>query len=422
VVNDEAKEAGVTGQDRKPGRLRAGAARVDITPGELPGLNAFGPDFLAVHDRLHARALVLGVDQDVAAVVALDLVEVGDTTAVRARIERELGIPADRVMLAPSHAHNAPRIGLVPPGGKARIPTAESLAYTETVYDAVVEAVRAAQGGLQPVTMAIGAEAVDVNVCREAYVDGRWTLGHTPDGASDKTLTTVSFLGDDGTVVAVLLNYAVHSTVMLGVREVSADLAGAAATHVEREVGGNVVALWTAGALGDQAPKVQLGSATDDPEHDREFASAAVAAQGFLLGATAVRLLRDASRVVPVESLAGSLRVIPCPARRLEVPPGMMQADVATVDLTLTCLRVGPVALAGVSGEITVPVARALTQASPLAATLVVTNANARIGYLPTDESYLRSTQAAEGCPIVQGHAASTIVDGLAAMIEAALA
>ncbi|MGC3992846.1 MAG: neutral/alkaline non-lysosomal ceramidase N-terminal domain-containing protein [Propionicimonas sp.] len=404
-----------------PSPLSAGAARVDITPSDLGGLNAFGPDFLGVHDRLHARALVLDVGGDVAALVSLDLVEVGDTSEVRARVERELGIPADRVLLAPSHDHNAPRIGLVPPGGKARIPTPESLAYTRTVYEAIVEVIGRARAAVRPVTMAIGAEAVDVNVCREAWVDGRWTLGYEPDGASDKNLTTVSFTAEDGTVVAVVLNYAVHSTVMLGVRQVSGDLAGAAAAHVEAELGPDTVALWTAGALGDQAPKVQLGTPTDDAAHDEAFAVAAMQAQGFLLGATAVRLVRHAARPVPVRSLAGSLRVIPCPARRLEVPPGMEQADVETVDLTLTCLVVGPVALAGVSGEITVPVARALATASPLATTLVVTNANARIGYLPTDESYLRRTQAADGCPIVQGHAASTIVDGLAGMIEAAL-
>lgn len=402
-------------------RLLAGAVRVDITPGELAGLNPFGPDFLAVHDRLHARALVVDDGRSRAAVVALDLVEVGDTTQVRRRIEEEVGIPAHRVMLAPSHAHNAPRIGLVPPGGKARIPTPESLVYTSVVYDAIVDAVARAASALQPVRLGIAQEQVDVNVCREAYVDGRWTLGYAADGLSDKQLSVVSFLAEDGTVVAALLNYAVHSTVALGVREVSADLAGAAAAHVERELGGAAVVLWTSGALGDQAPKVELGAPSNDPDRDREFAFAAVQAQGFMLGATAIRLLGDIPRYLDAAAVSGDVRVVPAPARRLEVPPGMEQAEVDTVDLTLSCLTVGPVALAGISGEVTVPVGRAVASSSPLRSTLVVTNANARIGYLPTDESYDRHTQAAEGCPIVQGFAQRAIVDGLTELISEAV-
>ena len=47
--------------------------------------------------------------------------------------------------------------------------------------------------------------------------------------------------------------------------------------------------------------------------------------------------------------------------------------------------------------------------------------ARARIGYLPTDESYDRHTQAADGCPIVQGYAQRTIVDGLANLITTSL-
>ena len=408
-------------------QLVAGTARVDITPTDLRGLNPFGPDFVAVHDRLRARALVVGDGVTRVALVALDLVEVGDTTDVRRRIEREVGIPADHVMLAPSHAHNAPRVGLVPPGGKARIPTPESLAYTAVVEDAIVTAVRLAAADTRPVSLGIGREAVDVNVCREAYVDGRWTLGYVPDGNSDKTLTTVALVEDDGTVVAVVLNYAVHSTVMLGVPELSADLAGAACAWVERILGDSTVALWTTSSLGDQAAKIELGVAraeigftVDDPDRDREFAHAAVEAQGFMVAAVAARLARRPQRVA-TGAVRGTLRVVPCPARRLEVPPGMEQADVDTVDLTLTCLAIGPLVLAGVSGEVTVPVGRAILEASPLTATLVVSNANARIGYLPADESYDRSTQAAEGCPIAQGYAQRTIVGGLADMITASL-
>lgn len=405
----------------KQTRLRAGAARVETTPSSLEGLNPFGPDFLSVRDPLYARALVVDDGDQQAALIALDLVEVGVTDDIRARIAAETGIPADRVMLAPCHSHNCPRVGLVTPGGKARIPTPQSLIYTQYVYDRIIEAIRAAQANLRPAWLGFGAEAVDVNVCREAYVNDVWTLGYVPDGISDKTLSVLSLVDEAGEVIAAVLNYAVHPTVMLGVREVSADLAGETVANVENALGDGAVVLWTSAALGDQAPKVQLGEATNNPDRDRAFATSALRAQGFMLGAAAARIISVTDGFSGTGPVRAGLTVIPCPVRRLPVPPGMEQAEVDTVDLTLATLQIGPVVFAGVSGEVTVPVGRAIKQASPLAQTLIISNANARIGYLPTDESYDRKTHAANGCPIVKGHAAKTIVCGLADLVMAGL-
>jgi hypothetical protein len=57
-------------------------------------------------------------------------------------------------------------------------------------------------------------------------------------------------------------------------------------------------------------------------------------------------------------TVTGGDRVLPCPAGRLDVPPGMEQADVDTVELTLGCIMIGSVALTGASGEVTIPVYR----------------------------------------------------------------
>lgn len=401
--------------------LVAGVARIDITPKELKGLNPFGPDFLAVHDPLFARALVIGNGDFRSVVVTLDLVEVGDTTDIRKRIEAETGIAANHVMFAPSHAHNAPRIGLVTLGGKARIPSPESLVYTEIVYDAAIEVIRLAMAVVRPVRMGRAKEAVDVNISREEYVGDKWTLGYAPDGVSDKTLNVISLFDEGGALVAALLNYAVHPTVMLGLRQVSGDLAGATCAYVEHQFDDQAEVFWLSGALGDQAPKADLGQPTDDPVRDLAVAEAALHAQSFMLGATAVRLIHNTVKTTASAKVTADIRVIPCPVRRLEVPPGMEQANVDAVDLTLTCITIGSVALAGVSGEVTVPVGRTLLDASPLSTTLIVSNANARIGYLPTDESYDRKTHAAGGCPIVQGHAQRSIANGMGQMIEASI-
>jgi hypothetical protein len=93
------------------GALRVGAARVEITPPNLAGItNVWGTQFEGVHDKIYVRALVLDNSKAMAAMVASDLSEYGDTTVVRQRIEKEIGIPADNIIIAATHDHNAPRV------------------------------------------------------------------------------------------------------------------------------------------------------------------------------------------------------------------------------------------------------------------------------------------------------------------------
>ncbi len=102
------------------GPLRAGAAKVDITPQELAGLtNLWRHPFEGVHDRIFLRALVVDNDANTAAIVAADLLEFGDTQVVRDRVAQEVGIPADHIIITASHDHNAPRVGTVTPGASA---------------------------------------------------------------------------------------------------------------------------------------------------------------------------------------------------------------------------------------------------------------------------------------------------------------
>src|SRR5919109_4166999 len=92
--------------------LSVGAAKVDITPAELTALNPMGGvSFAGVHDPLYLRALVLNAGTSEVALVSADLIEAGDMTPIRQRIERELGIPSDNVVITATHTHNAPRIG-----------------------------------------------------------------------------------------------------------------------------------------------------------------------------------------------------------------------------------------------------------------------------------------------------------------------
>src|SRR5580693_5640297 len=127
--------------------LRVGAAKVDITPKDLTGLvGVVNRPITGVHDPLFARALVLDNGVTTSAIVEVDLAELGDTTSVRQRITKELGIPFDHLMIAATHDHSAPRSGPVTQGTSSvdGRPYATP-AFTKQVEDSIVEALRQAK-------------------------------------------------------------------------------------------------------------------------------------------------------------------------------------------------------------------------------------------------------------------------------------
>ncbi len=409
--------------------LRAGAARADITPGDLTALHPIGgTSFLGVHDPIHVRVLVLHDGTTEVALISAELIECGDMRPLRERVERELGLPADHVMITATHTHNAPRLGRVSPGALAHNGGPESDAYAQIVFDRIVEALRDARDSARPARFGIGSGHAAININREVYADGAWRLGHNPDGPTDQRVWVLRFETLEGEPIAVVANYAVHSTVALWTREVSADLAGAAMRHVERALGGDVVALFTPGALGDQNPRVSLEGDTAGgfgphgrlpTEPEKSFAYDAVAAQGLVLGAEVARVARGIDGTSGDVRLHATEEVVPSPVKQgHQVMASMVQERVETVDLRLSLIRIGDVALAGVSGEVTTTLYRRLLERTPLANTVLVSIANDRIGYLPDDAAFDRPVHSVNGCPIIRGHAEPAIVDGLSRMIR----
>src|SRR5689334_21201335 len=93
--------------------LLAGFANRRITPAlgsQMAGFDARNGTAAAVHDDLHARALVMDDDQTVVALISLEIIGVDRAFAqdVRARITAATGIPAAHVVVAATHTHCGP--------------------------------------------------------------------------------------------------------------------------------------------------------------------------------------------------------------------------------------------------------------------------------------------------------------------------
>ena len=100
-------------QVAKPGPLRVGAAKIDITPAqsELP------KQYLGVLDRVYSRAIVIENGTTSAALITVDVISLSDAISKRVndRIAAELGIPANNIVLAGTGTHSSP-IGSGPQG------------------------------------------------------------------------------------------------------------------------------------------------------------------------------------------------------------------------------------------------------------------------------------------------------------------
>jgi neutral ceramidase len=405
------------------GLLLAGAAKVDITPRDLTGLtNLWGRPFEGVHDRIYVRALVVDNGINTAAIVAADLVESGDTSELRKRLEQEIGIPVEHIIITASHDHNAPRVGTTTPGATAQKGGPATRDYTKFVYACIVDVVRHAKEALQPAQVGIGKGKADVNTNRDVFTAEGRKLGANPHGPSEKTVWVVKFAALSGEPLAIMMNYAVHS-VVLGASNtlVTGDLAGAAERYVEQHYSGEVVALWTLGPAGDQNPKYM--SYTEEPPLFPERAPGypIMDALGLVLGEEVVRVAGQIERMTSDVRIEADERVVSCPAR---IPPrdqnqdGIEVEQVDSLNIRLGLILIDHIAFTCVSGEVVTKIYWHLREESPFSNTIMITLANDRVGYIVDDAGYHTPTFESTASPFQPGYAESAIVNGLLEMMS----
>ena len=83
---------------------------------------------------------------------------------------------------------------------------------------------------------------------------GKWWEGPNREGPSDKTVAVLKFESLSGEPLAVYYNYAVHGVIAGQLDQISGDIPGASSRYIEDAFGGDVVAVWSTGASGDQNP------------------------------------------------------------------------------------------------------------------------------------------------------------------------
>jgi hypothetical protein len=369
--------------------LRAGAAAVALELPEgvpLAGYGARGPWNASRGQTapVEARALVLEAlpNGPRLGLVALDVLIV--TPALRAGAARRAeALGLDALVVAATHTHTGP-------GGyvDAWLPELAVMGFhTKGVAEALEQAAGAALAGavrsLAPAalgTAIASSSALSRNRRRE-------------DGPIDASIPVLRVDAADGGAIATLFALAAHPTVLSpDDAELSPDYPGAARAAVEARRGG--VAIFVAGPLGDQAPRLPGGEGWPDAAAARlrdvqELGGrlgalvAETAAAAEPRGADALAYAEVRFRLPPV-----AVRPV-CAAFLLAPLLRAAARDALPREATLAALRAGPLLLLASPFELGVEVAGAIRERvqGPV---LVAAHANDWLGYLLAPGDYDR--------------------------------
>lgn len=416
--------SGVAGYAVDSGPLRAGAAKVEITPSMDWGLtNSWGTKFQGVHDPVYVRAIVVDNGANTAAIVSIDTVGNDVAGEMTEGITKATGVPAKNVILVSTHDHNSARVSRGAPNPRNNQPppvvAPGAGAYTAKAISAVVDAVRQAKAALQPATIGIGTGAVDININRDQWTSTGYKLGNNVNGPSDKTVWVVRLDKPNGEPIALFINYAVHS-VVLGPdnTQVTGDLSGAASRWVEQRYGNKLVALWTSGPAGDQNPKYMAWGMSWGPTYTGKTTEPGFPLNdtlGQMLGEEVARVSEGITKKVPTARILAAEKVVTCPGKvqaRAAAQQAASPAKPADVDLRLGLILLNDIALAGVQSEIVTNIYYHLKKDSPFSNTIMVTHNFGSMGYIPEDAAYDRPTFEVNATRFARGCAEDQIVKG----------
>lgn len=215
--------------------LLAGTAKINITSSsEMP-----------LHDSLYARVLILEINEQKLAFVALDQGIFTSDELVK-RCKEELGI--SQVLISSSHTHSS---------GKRD---------TEYVNSQILKAIQIAGESMFSARISAGSRTFpqlgfnrlikrEDGHSRESWFSDEHYTSENPEripfGPVDPEVGVIKVEDLNGNPRAIIMNYAMHSDIVCSNYEISADYPGVACRKVEEAFGKDMTCLFIQGAGGD---------------------------------------------------------------------------------------------------------------------------------------------------------------------------
>jgi hypothetical protein len=387
---EAAPQAATGAQTSTAAVFRAAAVKVDITPQTsqwLMGYQARRSD--GVLDNIFHRVVALEAGDTQFYVISSDLCLFSPTfyDSVTRDLQKETGIDPMQVLWSVTHSHATPEVG--PPDiYKVLLGRSDhewDRDYSAFTTRALIDAVRAARDKLEPARIVFGKGVAMANINRRAVdVDGRVSIGLNPDGPVDREVNLIRLSRPDGTLIALIANYAMHGTVMSGQNlKVSGDGPGVVTAYLEQKLGGTV--LYVNGAAGNIAPIYSVYP-TPSAGHLSQFrvllGNRVLAAVEALGPGTSEVTMRYAEKIIETPRKPG----LAWPEELAAYTAGT--TDRPLVRLPIRFLRINDTVIWSAPVEMFCEISMEVRDRSPFSHTFYFGYTNGWFGYLPTAKGF----------------------------------
>lgn len=446
------------------GQLRAGAYTVDVSPQLFPVSLRSGKamDKSAIHDPLHARAIVLNDGKTIIAIAVIDALGAPPEMLNEAKLiaSKKTGIPVNRILISSTHTHSAP------PSNRTKGSPGD-VAYREVLIKGLAQSI--IQAFKKQQTASLGMASHDLP---EEVFNRRWFLKpgkmppnpfgkmdivkmnpgtnphvlERPAGPIDPELTILSIQNHKRKPLALLANYALHYVGGIPKRHASADYFGEFARLIPSRLRAdqNFVAMMSNGASGDinNIPFL-VNRPPREPFEQIRIVARKAADAAYIAYRKIDTHERDITidmlerkvdlkyRRPSVEDVASAKKVLALkdqneiaklPKKAVNYARKVVQAherEEESLTVTIQAIRIGEYAIVGIPFETLVEIGLEIKDRSPFARTMVIGLANGRHGYLPTPEQHrLGGYETWLGTNVVQKNTSVNLTDNLLKMLE----
>ncbi len=368
------------GQQQSGSLIRAGFSEIGITPDKPVIMQGYGnrkDPFKGIHDSIYAQAMYLTQGDEEVLLITADLIGHShhNVNMLKGMIQKETGIPGDKIFVTAAHNHGGPVNGTYRP--EQRMPD-DVKEYVDILYKKLLKISIEAKKDAEPVKIGYEKGESRVNINRRAiYSEGEVWLGRNPDGACDHDLDIIKFTDTQGKLMAVHVNYPCHGTCTGQENyQITGDWPGISAQMMKEKLGGDVVIMVTAGA-----------SADINPIYGPNNNFRQVNAVAYGVASVALELVEKCV-TTEFSELRSAYTTAAFPGKKgwdSNLPQESVPGD--EVKINFSAFRMGNIVMAGISGEMFTEIGMNVKKRST-GNTTIMTHCNGASGYICTDASY----------------------------------
>ena len=373
--------------------LKAGCARVDITPPVgvwLSGYGARKKPSESISDPLFAKAIVLDDGQNKMAVVSTDLlwVPLETTNEARGIVKKKIGIPETNVLICATHTHFGPKVEKIRKDWPDTPDSKVDKSYVQKLTNKIIESILTAAKNTRSAKLGMvkGEISEIIYNRRTKKPDGKVAMTfrlppadpNLAFGPTDPEVAILRIEDFSRTPVATIVNYACHpvcgATDNHEFYSISADYPGYTTRVVEQMEGG--ICLFALGTAGNMNPLRFEG------ENHRSRI-------GKALGGEVLRRLQFVSTSDDIALKAMKKKVI-LPVKK-DLPPERLQDPEKPEEIIATeiqVLRIGDIYMLGLPGEVLVEVGLEIKKKAGIENLFIISLSNDACGYVCHSQAY----------------------------------